>query len=148
MNPKIVEARHRLDVAQAAYRQALGGVDGMLRAAVAQDPANIPDAEDVQADYGMHGFRPAPLEPLEQPAGRPEDVVVPELDPATGMFSGSQAEAYAAAHGAAGEPVETMARSRATDYGDTGKTFVQGVPATPEEREAFAQDIGRPEEQA
>ena len=110
MSDKLAEAAHKLGLAKGEYRRLLRGVDGLVRAAVAQDPAHIPAAEALRATYGQHDLELAPLAALEQPAGRPEDMAPQVADEIPEPVA---------------EPVET-----------------------PEAREAFAQDIGRPEEGA
>lgn len=69
----IADARRLLAAANDAYQTALRKVDARLRAAVCQDPANLPEATGVQDLYGK-GFTCEPLTGLEQPPAPPEPV--------------------------------------------------------------------------
>jgi hypothetical protein len=103
------DGRQLLERAKSEYRRALRVVDSHLRSACAQDPKRIPEARDIQAEYGTgfsgvkltEMFQPPPPEtdahgqpvyPPEGPAAyRPElktEVEVPEGS--TAPFSGAK----------------------------------------------------------
>lgn len=87
-----LDARALLAKAKDEYQRLLRHVDARLSAAVAQDPARIPDAQAVQAEY-LTGFQVAPFAEHNQPAPAAPDVEVPVEDllrdtvPATGFAS-------------------------------------------------------------
>ena len=74
MNQKIAAAVEMLDRAKDAYRRQLQSVDDLLRGAVAQDPANLVEAEAVQRQYADLPHSPVTLAALEQPAADAEAV--------------------------------------------------------------------------
>lgn len=81
LNEKIEEAKAKLGKLHAEFRRSLRGIDGLLKSAVAQDPANLDAAQAVREAYGAHGFEPPPLAPLEQPEGPVDEPVVPVEEP-------------------------------------------------------------------
>lgn len=80
----LYDAREILKKAKAEYRRALRVVDSHLRAAVAQSPANIVEAREIQNDYVAGIASETTLGPLVQPPGP----VAPkaDLNPADGTL--------------------------------------------------------------
>lgn len=123
MNAKVEQAAAKLVIAKGEYRRLLRGVDGLLRAAVAQDPANIDDANEVRRSYLDHGLELEPFVALVQPEGKPDGQEVAQI---------------------VDEPVEPVETKWKTPRTWTGAEVV----TEPEAVEVFAKDIGRSEEPA
>ena len=73
-SPYVEQAKQRLAQAQELYEKELKAIDKLLARAVNQDPANKPDAEEVQAKYAEVQYKIEELKGLEQPPA-PEPTV-------------------------------------------------------------------------